>query len=254
MAPHRVAHHVPSFLAVASSWAAEMPAVAWFLATAAGVLAVLGTDPFTWALGMLVFASALDYLTGVATAKGVRPGRTGAYDSARAARGRREKIITVLLMIGCRMVEGLATAFGILSIAGALRWVGWESAAESPVVQQGGIFTTVATILITIEELNSVYEHRLQNGGSRILVLEVAFSTSRALQRMVLGKVAERTAAWAGIEAADHLRSNLAGMRRVDEMAHAATHDGEPAPRRRHTDAALDELAEPEGSPPHTEG
>lgn len=114
----------------------------------------------------------------------------------------------------------------------------------------GGIITTIVTILIAVEELSSVYGHRLENGGSRILVLEVAFSAIRGLQRMVLGKVAQKTAAWAGDDAGDAFAGTMQALRKMDDASYAANHEGAPAPARRHTDVAVDELPSPAAGAP----
>jgi hypothetical protein len=221
----------------------EAPLLVWIGTALGSVALALSRDPFTWALGMLVFASILDYATGVATARAVPLGSPNAYDPLRAARGRREKIITGVLMIGCRMMEGLATEFGILNIAGALNWLGLDVFANSPVIQQGGIITTVVTMLIAVQELSSVYDHRLANGGSRILVLEFLFSAINASQKFILGKAASKVAQWAGKDAGDQLVSHWKAQELTDDAAHKAKH-GVPAPRRRAYDLAVAEVEE----------
>ncbi|HEU0299192.1 MAG TPA: phage holin family protein [Longimicrobium sp.] len=237
MAPHRLLQHQAALWNV-PVYLAETPVVGWLVAAGAAVLASLGHNPFALALGMLILASALDYATGVATAKAVHPGRRGAYNSERAARGRREKIITVLLMLACRLMEGLAVQFGILNIASLFRWLGFDAIASAPAIQQGGILTTVVTILIAMEELASVYDHRLQNGGSRILMLEVVFATLRAVQKFVLGRVATKVSEWAGEDAADEMVAHWRAERLENDLVHRARY-GTPAPRRRSYDAAL---------------
>jgi hypothetical protein len=223
----------------------EMPIFVWVGTLIGSLMVALLQDPFTWALGMLVFASIVDYATGVATARAVPVGHVGAYDPLRAARGRREKIITGVLMIGCRMMEGLATEFGVLNIAGALRWLGMDTFASSPAIEQGGIITTVVTMLIAVQELSSVYDHRLANGGSRILVLEFVFSAISASQKFILGKAASKVAEWAGSDAGDEMLERWRGQEMMDDAAHRAKH-GTPAPRRRAYDVAvLDAEREP---------
>lgn len=225
----------------------EAPLFVWVGTALASFFVALSRDPFTWALGMLVFASILDYATGVATARAVPLGEKNAYDPLRAARGRREKIITGVLMIGCRMMEGLATEFGILNIAGALRWLGMDTFAASPAISQGGIITTFVTLLIAVQELSSVYDHRLSNGGSRILVLEFVFSAITASQTFILGKAASKVAEWAGKDAGDELVAHWKAQRLLDDAAHKAQH-GKPAPKRRASDIAIEE-AESESAP-----
>lgn len=225
----------------------EMPVFMWIGAFLASVGMALLQDPFTWALGMLVFSSIFDYATGVATARAIPPGQPNTYDPARAARGRREKIITAVLMIGCRMMEGLATEVGILDVGGILRWFGADALASAPAIQQGGIFTTVVTMLIAAQELFSIYEHRLANGGSRILVLEFAFSTINAIQTFVLGRAASKVAEWAKKDAGDELRDAWEAQQMMDDLAHRARH-GTPAPRRRPYDHAISEMKEEQTS------
>jgi hypothetical protein len=252
MAPHRVQPTLSLFGAVIRFFdlligtflrVLELPIVVWIGAALGSVLMALFQDPFTWALGMLVFASILDYATGVATARAIPAGQVGEYDPLRAARGRREKIITGVLMIGCRMMEGLATEFGILNIAGALKWLGLDTFANSPAIDNGGIITTVVTLLIAVQELSSIYDHRLANGGSRILVLEFLFSAITASQKFILGKAASKVAEWAGKDAGDDLFAHWKAQEFSDDAAHKAMH-GTPAPRRRAYDVALEEAEE----------
>lgn len=251
MAPHRLAQHAP-YLSTTATWLGELAGVGWLLAAATTISAALLTDPFTWALGLLTFAMILDYISGVATARGIPPGRPGAYSREVAARGRLVKIITWNLMIGCRMMEGMATYFGILNVAAVFRWLSWDNIAEAPAIAQGGIITVCVTALIALKELASVYGHRIENGGSRVLLLELVFGSVEALQRILLGRVTATMGRLGGEEAADALPSVLKGLRRMDDMGHAATHDGTPAPRRRHTDVALRELGEEPDDPADT--
>jgi hypothetical protein len=209
-------------------------------------------EPFTWAWGMLVFASVVDYATGVATARAYPEGHRHAYDPFKAARGRREKIITGVLMIGCRMMEGLATEFGMLDIAGVFAWLNWEDVANAPAIQQGGILSTFVTMLIALQEWASVYKHRLENGGSRILILEFIFSTVDALLKFALGKAASKVSEWAQKDAGDNLIEQWVAQEMMDDAAYRAKH-GEPAPRRRAYDAAVKE-AEDAAKPPKKKG
>lgn len=252
MAPHRIpptlslvgtATRFYDLLVGTALRVAEAPVWVWISTAVGSFFLALSRDPFTWALGMLVFASILDYATGVATARGVQPGKPNVYDPFKAARGRREKIITGVLMIGCRMMEGIATEFGILNIAGALRWMGLDTFANSPAIEQGGIITTVVTLLIAVQELSSVYDHRLANGGSRILLLEFLFSAITASQKFILGKAASKVAEWAGKDAGDELVAHWKAQEMIDDAAHRALH-GAPAPRRRAYDIAIQEAEE----------
>lgn len=251
MAPHRLAHHpvAGAFLNIGSR-VVETPALGWIGAALASFFGAMWIDPFTWAWLLLVLFSAGDHSIGVQRAKET----PGAYRKEERARGRREKVTTALLMLGCRAVEGWATSYGLLDLGALLRFIGLDDAASSEAVRHGGIVSAVITILIALGELKSIYGHRLADGGSRILLLELVFRGVSAAQAFVLGRATKVTAAIFGKEetAAKEWVGELSALRRMDEQAHATAHGGEMAPGRRHYDVALEDAAEDGIAPPGT--
>jgi len=257
MSPHRIPawlgqleqHHPTAALLLtraADFWLrlAEAPPVAWAMAALVSLLAAAGHDPFTWAWVLLIVFSAADYMIGTARAR-----EMNAYNKAEAARGRREKVNTALFMLGFRALEGYATGYGLLNLAAVLKFLHFDGLAASPVVRQGGIVSAVIAILLAFDELRSIYLHRIADGGSRILFAELAFNGARAAQRFVLGRAAKAVEGWAGEAEGRSFQQNTLALRQIDEAGHAMTHDGEPAPMRRHYDEAVIELQEQPGQP-----
>jgi hypothetical protein len=251
MSPHRIPQALQQYptLAAALSKVVEFAArlgdaspLAWLVAALSPLLAAAGQDPFTWAWVLLCVFSAGDHAIGVRRARDL-----GTYQKAEAARGRREKFNTILLMLGFRALEGYATGYGMLNVAGLLKLLHLDDVAQSPVVQQGGIVSAVITILLAFGELRSVYVQRVADGGSRILLAELAFNGVRAAERFVLGRAAKAVEGWAGEDAGALFQRNLEGIRQIDDGCYRRTHDGDAAPARRHYDRAVEELRTADG-------